>query len=73
MLVLVRYKPVAAMGADSMIGGIAGKVQSVADKVQDAANSIPGLNLFLKKKKSLRKNAIKNITITRIIAGGTSI
>lgn len=59
MLVLVRYKPAAAMGADSMIGGIAGKVQSVADKVQDAANSIPGLNLFFKEEKEPEKKCDK--------------
>lgn len=59
MLVLVRYKPAAAMGADSMIGGIAGKVQGVADKVQDAANAIPGLNLFFKEEKEPEKKCDK--------------
>lgn len=55
MLVLVRYKPAAAMGAGDMIGGIAGKVQGMADTVQDAANSIPGLNLFFKEEKEPEK------------------
>lgn len=59
MLVLVRYKPAAAMGADSMLGGIASKVQGVADKVQDAANSIPGLNLFFKEEKDPEKKCDK--------------
>lgn len=59
MLVLVRYKPAGAMGADSMIGGIADKVQGAANTVQDAASSIPGLNLFFKEEKDPEKKCDK--------------
>lgn len=59
MLVLVRYKPAGAMGADGMIGGIADKVQGMANTVQDAAGSIPGLNLFFKEEKDPEKKCDK--------------
>ena len=40
MLVLVRYKPAGMMQADGMLGGVASKVQGVADTIESAANSI---------------------------------
>lgn len=62
MLVLVRYKPAGAMGADDMLGGITSKVQSVVDTVENAANSIPGLNLFFKEEKEPEKKCDKEYT-----------
>lgn len=59
MLILVRYKPAAAMDADSMLGGITSKVQGAVDAVENAANSIPGLSLFFKEEKEPEKKTDK--------------
>lgn len=59
MLVLVRYKPAGMMQADDMLGGVASKVQGVADKIESAANSIPGLSVFFKEEKEPEKKSDK--------------
>ncbi|GAB3425662.1 hypothetical protein [Niabella aquatica] len=62
MLVLVRYKPASAMEADSMLGGVTAAVQGAVDKVEDAAASIPGLDLFFKEEKEKEKHTEKAYT-----------
>ncbi len=62
MLVLVRYKPAGIAEADNMLGGIAGSVQGAVDKVEDIANSIPGLSLFFKEEKGPEKKCDKEYT-----------
>lgn len=69
MLVLVRYKPAGAMGADSMLGGAASAVQGVVDKVEDAAASVPGLNLFFKEEKEPEKQTDKEYTYFKDYSG----
>ena len=59
LLVLVRYKPAGAMGADAVLGGAADAVQGVVDTVENTANSIPGLNLFFKEEKEPEKKTDK--------------
>ncbi len=59
ILVFVKYKPAGVASADAMLGGAASKVQGVVDKVESAANSIPGLSLFFKEEKEPEKQCDK--------------
>ncbi|MFT4092325.1 MAG: hypothetical protein QM640_01705 [Niabella sp.] len=59
LLVLVRYKPEGTIGAENMLGGATSAVQGVVDKAEDAAGSIPGLNLFFKEEKEPEKKTEK--------------
>lgn len=69
MLVLVRYKPAGAMGADSILGGATAAVQGAVDKVEDMAASIPGLNLFFKEEKEPEKQTDKEYTYFKDYSG----
>lgn len=59
MLILVRYKPANITDAENMVGGIADKAQQMSDKVDDVADAVPGLNLFLKEEKDPDKKCDK--------------
>ncbi len=62
LMVLVRYKPANAIGADSMLNSTGSAVQGAVDKVEDAAAAIPGLNLFFKEEKEPEKQSDKEYT-----------
>jgi len=62
MLVLVRYKPAGTVAADAMLGGIADTAQGAIDKVESAAASVPGLNLFFKEETEPEKKCDKEYT-----------
>ncbi|MBZ4188372.1 hypothetical protein [Niabella beijingensis] len=62
LLVLVRYKPSGALGADQLLGGAAGAVQGAVDKVEGMAGSIPGLSLFFKEEQEPEKKSDKEYT-----------
>ncbi|WP_409966047.1 hypothetical protein PIECOFPK_02537 [Mycovorax composti] len=59
MLVFVRYMPAGIVGADAMLGGVTSKVDSVASAVENAASSIPGVNLFFKEEEEPGKKVDK--------------
>lgn len=60
LLVLVRYKPAPPpaspfgdmSAAGSMIGGVTGAIEGAVGAVEDAMASIPGLDMFIKEKKT---------------------
>ncbi len=60
ILYIVRYNPAAADGfntdnlnaADSLVGSVTGAVQKATDAIEGAMDSIPGLNMFIKEKKT---------------------
>jgi hypothetical protein len=58
LIVMVRYKPAPpaagfdTAGASSILDGVTGAVQGAASAAENAAASIPGLNMFIKEEKT---------------------
>lgn len=59
LLVLVRFKPQGMVDADSLLEGPADAVQGVVDKVESAANSVPGMSVFFKEEQEPEKKTDK--------------